>query len=345
MDSGDRPPNDADDENGSGHDDTASTHDAADSPDPAGDDSRDDRNDVGAGTEPDRDDQRANGTDRADATDQADATDENGDSRGGTESDERSAPAPEPGSRVAGPRPESTGFVEQFWNAQAGPLMWIREVLSSALIVLAIGLVLFAVSGVWPPMVAVESGSMEPNMEKGDLIFVTEPDRFAPDAADNNVGVVTYAKGKEAGYTTFGSYGSVIVYHEPGRYGPPIIHRAHFYVEEGENWYDRADESHLRGESCEEIRNCPAPHDGFITKGDNNPQYDQVDGIAPPVQKSWVTGVARIRVPYLGWIRLLFTGAATLLSTSPGSTLVAAGVSVAATGAHARNGSESAPAR
>lgn len=214
--------------------------------------------------------------------------------------------------------------------------MWIREMLSSALIVLAIGLVLFAISGVWPPMVAVESGSMEPNMEKGDLVFVTEPDRFAPDAATNDVGVVTYSEGQASDYRSFGSFGSVIVFHEPGRFGPPIIHRARFYVEEGENWFDRANESYVTGESCEEIRNCPAPHDGFITKGDNNPRYDQVSGIAPPVQKSWITGVARIRIPYLGWIRLLFTGAASLVPVSPGSTLAAASISAGTVGISAR---------
>jgi len=245
--------------------------------------------------------------------------------------DGRSAPDPQPGTDAArGRDPESP--VRQFREADRGPLMWLREMVSSAVIVLAIGLLLFGVSGVWPPMVAVESGSMEPNMEKGDLIFVTEPGRFAPAASDNGVGVVSHEAGREAGYETFGSYGSVIVFERPNSYGPPIIHRARFYVEEGENWYDRADQAHLNGESCEEVRSCPAPHDGFITKGDNNSQYDQVSGLAPPVRTEWVTGVARVRVPLLGWVRLLFTGAAALASVPPGTALFAAGASAAAIG-------------
>jgi signal peptidase len=143
-------------------------------------------------------------------------------------------------------------------------------------------------------------------------VFVTEPGRFAPDAARGDTGIVTHEVGSEVGYATFGQPGSVIVYRQPGRFGPPIIHRARFYVEEGENWYDRANPDYLPGNSCEEVPNCPAPNAGFVTKGDNNGMYDQVNAIgAPPVRPSWVRGVARVRIPLLGWIRLLFSGAAT----------------------------------
>jgi signal peptidase len=71
-----------------------------------------------------------------------------------------------------------------------GAVMFVREAASSALTVAMVGLLLFAVSGVWPPLVAVESGSMQPNMEKGDLVFVMEEQRFAPeyDAADTTTG-------------------------------------------------------------------------------------------------------------------------------------------------------------
>lgn len=36
---------------------------------------------------------------------------------------------------------------------------------------------LFAVSGVWPPMVAVESGSMAPSLRTGDLVVASATDR------------------------------------------------------------------------------------------------------------------------------------------------------------------------
>ncbi|MFC7187689.1 S26 family signal peptidase [Halorubrum yunnanense] len=217
---------------------------------------------------------------------------------------------------------ESESLVYRFRHDREGALMWIREMLSSVAIVLAIGLILFGVSGVWPPMVAVESGSMEPNMEVGDLVFVTEPGRLAPDAADNDVGVVTYEEGRATDYRTFDSYGSVVIYRPPGRTASPIIHRAMFHVEEGENWYDRAEGEYHSAGGCAELRHCPAPHDGFITLGDNNGAYDQANGLAPPVRAEWVTGVARVRVPYLGYVRLIASGQAELsdvLTTTAGT--------------------------
>jgi Signal peptidase I len=180
-----------------------------------------------------------------------------------------------------------------------------REVLISIVIVAAVGLLLFAISGIWPPMVAVESGSMEPNMVRGDLIVVTAVDRFGPPSGAADTQVSTVATGAETGYDSFGAPGDVIIFSPPGRAGSPIIHRAHLWVETGEDWTARADAAHLGGATCAQITTCPAPHAGFITKGDANPQYDQVNGIAGPVRAGWVTGAARLRIPYLGHIRLL----------------------------------------
>jgi len=188
----------------------------------------------------------------------------------------------------------------------------LREVTISVGFVFVVGLLLFGVSGVWPPMVAVESESMEPNIDQYDLIVVTEPGRFAPEAADET-GVVTAESVSESEYESFNNPGSVIVYDEPNSYGSPIIHRAHFFVEEGENWYDRANPDYVSAENCDQLQYCPAPHDGYITKGDNqmsNSQYDQANGIAPVVKPGWISGIAKFGVPYAGYIRLALTGAA-----------------------------------
>ena len=188
---------------------------------------------------------------------------------------------------------------------------FVREVVSSLAIVAAIGLLLFAVSGLWPPMVAIESPSMAPNMQTGDLVFVMEEHRFAGGAARGDTGVVPHRAGAAAGYKEFNEYGDVIVYRPDGDPNAvPIIHRARFWVNDGENWYDKANQAYLGGaENCEELANCPAPHGGFITKGDNNGLYDQVGSYEPissPVKPSWVTGTAEFRIPWLGRIRLLF---------------------------------------
>jgi signal peptidase len=195
-------------------------------------------------------------------------------------------------------------------------IVLLREFVSSLAAVAVVGLVLFAISGVWPPMVAVESGSMEPVMERGDLVFIVEADRYSgPDAAAG--GVVTARAGVKSDYRSFGDYGDVIVFDPPDRSGAPIIHRAKFWVEDGENWVNEANSSYLSNQACETdedartdtgVRNCPAPHAGFVTKGDANPTYDQARGLAPPVRPDWVTGTAEVRVPGVGLIRLLWSG-------------------------------------
>jgi signal peptidase len=217
-------------------------------------------------------------------------------------------------------------------DGTSGPVEWVlrsdhtgatflREFVGSALVVLVIGLLLFAISGVWPPMVAVESGSMEPRMERGDLVFVMDQNRFEPDASVMDTGIATYHSSQEGGYEKFGDYGDVIIYRQDGsQRETPIIHRARFWVNESENWYDKANESFVGGNDCASTTNCPAPHSGFITKGDNNEQYDQVSGISGPVKPGWIKGTAELRIPWLGHVRLELSE----LSVSPSTRRVSA---------------------
>lgn len=218
------------------------------------------------------------------------------------------------------------GWVRWFWTTDMGVAVYLRDVLTSLAIVLAIGLVLFAISGVWPPMVAVESGSMEPNMERGDLVLIVDNERFVPEAAvetdGESTGVVPENIARETGETTFGGYGDVIVYNPNGNTGhTPIIHRAKFWVEEGENWYDRAEPSTTgAADNCAELHHCPAPNAGFITKGDMNANTDQATQLSAPVRPEWIVATAEVRVPYLGHVRLLFNTVSTAdFVTSDGS--------------------------
>lgn len=185
---------------------------------------------------------------------------------------------------------------------------WGRDIAIAFALVATVSVLIVAVTGVWPPLAAVSSGSMDPNIQQGDVVVIMEEGRFSPGAADEN-DIVTRAAGVEAGYRSLGDYGSVIVFVSSDTDTQATVHRAMFYVEEGENWYEGANETYLNGaESCSSLRNCPAPNAGYITKGDANPSYDQALGMSPPIRDRWVVGTARQKVPFVGWFRLLFGG-------------------------------------
>lgn len=149
------------------------------------------------------------------------------------------------------------------------------------LLLVILGL-LYAYSGVWPPMVTVDGQSMLPNLKPDDLIIVQGLDR---------VGITTYADSIAGSYRTFGDFGDVIVYRPMGdSRQTPVIHRAMYYVEEGQPMWPGGP---------------IAPHAGYITQGDNNYMYDQAGPICldQPVKKEWIMGVSRFRIPYLGKVR------------------------------------------
>ena len=204
--------------------------------------------------------------------------------------------------------PDGIRGVVHTLRTAGGTIGLVREILSTAALVLLIGGLLFAVSGVWPPMVAIKSGSMEPHMSQGDLVFIMDDERLAAEGAVDGTGVVPHEVAEETGHQKFGDRGDVIVFRPDNSTDTdPIIHRAKFYVEEDEDWYDRADQSIVNADSCEELRSCPAPNEGFITKGDNqqtNDYYDQSRGMTDPVDPEWIEGKAMVRIPALGWIRL-----------------------------------------
>jgi len=243
--------------------------------------------------------------------------------------------APEVSSGFGPDDPDGPGeWLRWLANTDHGGVAFVREMLVSVGAVLLVGLLLFGISGIWPPMVAVESTSMQPHLGVGDLVFVMEKDRFPPAAAHGDTGVVTAERGAEAGYRTFGDAGDVVVYRPDGRIrSTPIIHRAMFWVDDGENWYDRADPDYVaRYGDCETLPNCPAPHAGFITKGDNeatNGAYDQVNGLSAPVKPEWIVGTAELRIPLMGYVKLCVSGGPcpmTAVAPVPGFSAVGSGV-------------------
>ncbi|MHC1611602.1 MAG: signal peptidase I [Candidatus Methanospirareceae archaeon] len=156
-----------------------------------------------------------------------------------------------------------------------------KSLVEALIIVILIVSVAYAATGTWHIGFAVESGSMEPNMHVGDLILVQAPER---------TDIITYEEGKMLNYTSFNNYGDVIIYRPNGFSSvTPIIHRAMYWVEAGEKMPDGR----------------PAPHAGYITKGDNNIGYDQPMLGVEPVKPEWVIAVAKARVPYIGYPSLI----------------------------------------
>ena len=160
---------------------------------------------------------------------------------------------------------------------------YLKDVAIAALICLTVLAVLYVYAGTWPPMVSVTSDSMVPHLEKGDLVFIQGPDRGS---------IMTYEGNDSPGYTSFGEAGDVIVYRPFGN-ATPIVHRAIRYVNKGDPMWHNGP---------------PAPYAGYITLGDANQGiYDQMSNICPeqPVKAEWVVGIARYRIPYVGYLRML----------------------------------------
>ncbi|MCS7144313.1 MAG: S26 family signal peptidase [Archaeoglobaceae archaeon] len=173
---------------------------------------------------------------------------------------------------------------------------FIKDLVSTVTIVAVIILGGIALTGSWPFMVAVESGSMEPNLMPGDVVILMHPSR---------VGLTTWEEGKEIGYMSFGNYGDVIVYY-PNGYGKAIIHRAIAYVNASEN-------IPVLSKGTLSPTDEVAGVSGYITQGDANRIPDQLAVIRSPsggekilpVQENWVVGVAKFRIPLVGYLRLL----------------------------------------
>ncbi len=207
---------------------------------------------------------------------------------------------------------------------------------ASMLFVLAVIMILIALtvySGVWPPASVVESESMEHSttwqygtIVPGTIVFVKKTDSPYKD-------VITYVRGREIGYSTYGEYGNVILYRSPD--GQTIIHRAMFFLYwengtpeikdyEGQKWI-KINEDYIIIYDCGyNGRNLfvnitgMKNESGFITVGDHNlatspffvKKYDayiaadqNIFGY-PPVSNSSIVGIAFWNIPWFGLIKL-----------------------------------------
>ena len=130
---------------------------------------------------------------------------------------------------------EEKGLIETFRTSEDPKIAFARELLWVVAVVAGIALVLFLVSGTWPAVVTIESESMVPHMNVGDLVFVVGADRYGE--------LQTWETGRDTGYQKFDDYGDVLIYSPNGAKSSlipilgggvhPIIHRAMGMTAEG----------------------------------------------------------------------------------------------------------------
>jgi signal peptidase len=163
-------------------------------------------------------------------------------------------------------------------------------------VLLISGLIL--ATGSVSPFVTLTSDSMAPNLEKGETVVVAERGDWVV-LAPNEITTAAEARNQSEPTQSFGSEGDVILFESKTK-DISIVHRVQFEVSEGERWVERIenDSEYKTNHSCETAEYCPAPHDGYITAGDNNPTYDQLAGYQP-VTDEQVIGVVRFRIPLL----------------------------------------------
>ncbi len=140
----------------------------------------------------------------------------------------------------------------RFWQRDRRPVYWRARdslyfeplVAVAIIVVLIVGLYAFTQN--WPPVYVVESGSMQHGssdvlgvINTGDLVLAQKIplDQITP-----------YVVGIQSGYSTYGEYGDVLLYHANGQGSTPIIHRAILFLQWDPNTdkYNATDLSGLR---------------------------------------------------------------------------------------------------
>jgi signal peptidase len=219
-------------------------------------------------------------------------------------------------------------IVTKFLQSDDEKISLFRDIVVALAAVLLVLIILWTYTGQWfaAPMVAIESGSMEhPNppfgrygtIDAGDMVLVVNVDSYDDLIAHGENFGGAQALGDPNNFY-YSDWGDVIIYKPLGRDDvSQIIHRLMCWVDV----YTVGDQTRFTIEEYGVINvssiNIPElglrnskpawTHSGYLTKGDNNNVVDQISDICPqPVKLTWITGKARLEIPWLGTINLLF---------------------------------------
>lgn len=186
---------------------------------------------------------------------------------------------------------------------------------------------IFAYSGIWPPLVVIESKSMQHSPTESYIGVIDTGDIVIVKGSDSIDDVVTYVEGYATGFETYSEYGDVIIYYRSGM-EKPVIHRAIVELEynftgggfdipslqnlpasmwsvPGERtWWNLKESVTLYDIGYADVRveidlasmlsymqARGTPHGGLITMGDNN-WYTEIDGTnVGRYDQKWITSV------------------------------------------------------
>lgn len=219
----------------------------------------------------------------------------------------------------------------------------VREVLISIVIVASLLGGLYVYSGEWPPLVVVESGSMQHDTTTSHIGVIDTGDLILVQAVRSQTDIVTYIEGRATDYTTYGDYGDVIVFKVSALETTPIIHRAIMYIVPNGDKADVTDLSILPKQTWNALDRAGNPtnnvtdlsrvtiydmgfkHDldisfdltyfvkafnrsGYITMGDHNAYLQTIsyDTKWLPAQAD-IIGRSRGEIPWFGLLKLFIT--------------------------------------
>jgi len=151
---------------------------------------------------------------------------------------------------------------------------------------------LYAYSGNRSPLYVVASGSMIHDDASYGRIGTIDPGDLIIARKVSDGEVETWTNQTRQSY---GDWGDVLIYYPNGeRWRTPVIHRAITWVNAGET-------------VCVFGGRYTAPSPGYLTKGDHNLYIDQ-PWLTAPVDPSWIIGVSRGEMPWIGLIGMGLRG-------------------------------------
>ncbi len=109
-------------------------------------------------------------------------------------------------------------------------ILLLRDIVFAVIIVVIVLASVLAYTRVWPPMVVIESNSMQHGRSVSYLGVIDTGDLVLVQAASQRSDVITWVEGKARGHITYSNYGDVIIFNSD-RGGTPIIHRPIIWLE------------------------------------------------------------------------------------------------------------------